>query len=182
MDLRELWDKARKRTEVLRMRLQDLATFDATTVPYIFLAESALNSGDTVVRKGQVLIERPSIVLPTFSPQFEGFEFDEALHLNDDALATFLLVRGIQFPSLKYRHQVSSLDLFEGSLQNAIAHFGERLTAAEDITTGLVIGVEDAWQFSILLLVGMLVVRSAEGDVRRLFDEWRRRQREAGHN
>lgn len=182
MDLRESWDKARKRTEILRMRLQDLATFDATTVPYIFLAESSLNSGDTVVRKGRVLIERPSIVLPTFSPQFEGFEFDETLHLNDDALATFLLVRGIQFPSLKYRHQISSLDLFEGSLQNAIGHFSERLTVAEDITTGLVIGAEDAWQFSVLLLVGVLVVRSAEGDLRRLLDDWRRRQREAGQH
>ena len=180
MDLRELWDKARKRTEILRMRLQDLATFDATRVPYIFLAESSLNAGDTVVRKGHVLIERPSIVLPTFSPHFEGFEFDETLHLSGDALATFLLVRGVQFPSLKYRHQVSSLDLFEGSLQKTIEHFSERLAAAEDITTGLVIGVEDAWQFSILLLVGALVVRSAEGDLRRILDDWRRRQREAG--
>lgn len=182
MDLRELWDKARKRTEILRMRLQDLATFDATTMPYIFLAESSLNPGDTVVRKGHVLIERPSIVLPTFSPQFEGFEFDDTLHLNDDALATFLMVRGIQFPSLKYRHQLSSLDLFEGPLQHAIGHFSERLTVAEDITTGLVIGAEEAWQFSIILLVGVLVVRSAEGDVRRLLDDWRRRQREAGQN
>jgi len=35
------------------------------------------------------------------------------------------------------------------------------------VRTGLVIGLEEAWQFSILLLVGMLVIRSADGDLRR---------------
>ena len=178
MDIRELWEKARQRTEILRMRLQELATFDVTAVPYIFLAESSLNAGDTVVRKGHVLIERPSIVLPSFSPQFEGFDFDADLHVSDDAVATFLLVRGIQFPSLKYRHQTSSLDIFEDSLQKAIEHFTRQLTVAEDIKTGLIIGAEDAWQFSLLLLVGALVVRSAEGDLRRILEAWRRRQRE----
>ena len=177
MDIQELWDKARKHTEILRMRLADLSTFDATAVPYTFLAESSLNPGDTVVRKGQVLIERPAIVLPGFSPQFEGFAFDTDLHVSEDAVTTLLLVRGIQFPSLKYRHQISSLDVFEASLQKAITHFTDQLTTAEDIKTGLVIGPEDTWQFSLLLLVGAMVVRSAEGDLRRILDAWRKRQR-----
>ena len=177
MDIQELWDKARKHTEILRLQLQDLATFDTTVSPYIFLAESTLNPGDTVVRKGHVLIERPSLVLPSFSPQFEGFAFDDQLRVSDETLATFFLVRGIQFPSLKYRHQVSSLDLFEGPLQKAAGHFTQQLAAAEDIRTGLVLGPEDAWQFSLLLLVGALVVRSSAGDLRRILEEWRKRQR-----
>ena len=176
MDIQELWDKALKRTEIIRMRLQDLATFDSTVVPYVFLAESSLNQGDTVVRKGQILIERPAIVLPQLSPQFEGFDFDRDLHVPNEMLATFLLIRGLHFPSLKYRHQLSSLDVFEASLQKAIEHFRHQLTVSEDLKTGLVIGPEDVWQFSVLLLVGALVVRSAEGDLRRLLEEWRKRQ------
>jgi len=176
MDIQELWDKARQRTEIVRLRLQDLATFESTRVPYIFLAESSLNQGDTVIRKGQVVIERPSIVLPNFSPQFEGFEFEKELRVNDDAVATFLLVRGIQLPSLKYRHQVSSLDVMEQPLNKAIEHWQEQLTMAEDVQTGLLVGPEEAWQFSLLLLVGALVVRSAEGDLRRILEEWRKRQ------
>lgn len=177
MDIQALWDKARQRTEIRRMRLQDLATFDATIVPYIFLAESSMNQGDTLVRKGQVVIERPSIVLPSFSPQFEGFELDRELHVNEDALVTFLLLRGIQFPSLKYRHQLSSLDVIERSLENVADEMARQLTMAEDIRTGLIIGPEDAWQLSVLLLVGALVVRSAEGDLRRILEKWRKRQR-----
>jgi len=175
MEMHELWDQARRRTELLRLRLQELATFDATIVPYVFLAESSLNQGDTVVRRGNVLIERPAIVLPDFTPQFQGFEFDKDFHVSEDAVATFLLLRGIHFPSLKYRHQISSLDLYEGQLTQAIAHFQDQLTRAEDIKTGLVVGPEEAWQFSVLLLVGALVVRSAEGDLRRIIDAWRKR-------
>ena len=88
MDIQELWDKARKRTEILRMRLQDLSASEATTVPYLFLAESSVNPGDTVVRKGHVVIQRPAIVLPNFSPQFDGFGFESDLHVSDDAVAT----------------------------------------------------------------------------------------------
>ncbi|MBI4340750.1 MAG: hypothetical protein HY598_00540 [Candidatus Omnitrophica bacterium] len=179
MDLQEQWDQARKRTEVIRMRLQDLATFDATAMPYIFLAESSLHQGDTVMRRGQVVIQRPAIVLPNLSPQFEGFEFERDWHVSDEAVATFLLVRGVQFPSLKYQHQHSSLDVLEQSLDQAVEQFKQRLTRAEDITTGLVIGPEAAWQFSVLLMVGTLVIRSAQGDVRRILDDWYRRRRGA---
>jgi len=178
MDIQILWDQARKDTEIIRMRMTDLATFESTAMPYVFLAESAVNQGDTVVRQGQVVIQRPAIVLPSFSPQFEGFDFERELELSDEAVATFLLVRGVQFPSLKYQHQRSSLDLVEQSLQKTVEQHRQRLTMAEDIATGLVVGPEAAWQFSVLLLVGGLVIRSAQGDVRRLLEQWNRRQRE----
>lgn len=174
MDLEALWDKALKETEVLRSRLTELATFDTTTLPYIFLAESSVNAGDTVVRKGQVLVERPSLILP--SAQFQGFAFEQEHHFTDETVLNFFLVRGVRFPSLRYRHESSWLDLREGSLKDAIAHYGEGLSRAEDVQTGLVVGPEEAWQFSILILVAGLLARSAEGDLKRLFDEWKKRQ------
>ena len=174
MDIQELWENALRHTEIIRSRAQDLATFETTALPYVFLAESGVNVGDTVVRKGQVLVERPSLILP--SPHFEGFAFDTELRLSEDAVLNFLLVRGVKFPSLRYHHELSSLDIREGSLQNAIDHFADHLTQREDIQTGLVVGPEDAWQFSVLILVGSLVIRSTEGDLRRLLDDWRRRQ------
>ncbi len=174
MDIDGLWDKALKGTEIIRARLQDLPTFETTPLPYIFLAESSLNMGDTVVRKGQILIERPSLILP--SPQLEGFAFDQEHQLSQDAVLNFLLVRGVRFPSLRYRHELSSLDVQEGALQKTIGQFTTRLQQAEDVHTGLVVGPEEAWQFSVLILVGSLVIRSTEGDVRRLLEAWRRRQ------
>lgn len=182
MDIQESWDKARKQTEIIRMQMRDLATFEATTVPYIFLAESVVNAGDTVIRRGQILIERPMIVLPHFSAQFEGFEFEKELRLSQDMVNTFLLMRGVHFPSLKYRHQLSSLDLFEGSLQQALQEVQDQLLRAEDIKTGLLIGPEEVWQFSVLLLVGALVVRSSEGDIRHILEAWKARQERQKEN
>jgi hypothetical protein len=178
MDIQGLWDKARKSTELLRLRMHELSAAESTAVPYIFLAESSVNRGDTVMRSGHVVIERPSIVLPGFSPQFEGFEFDSSLQLSEQSVATFLLIRGVQFPSMKYRHERSSLDLIEGPMNLAVRRYIDKLSRAEDTQTGLVIGPEDAWQFSVLLLVGALVIRSAQGDLRRLLEEWRRRQQQ----
>ena len=174
MDIEQLWDKALKQTEIIRTRVQDLATFEATALPYVFLAESALNAGDTVVRRGQVLVERPSLIVP--SAQFDGFAFQAEWSLSEDAVLNFLLLRGVKFPSMRYHHELSALDLREGSLQSAITHFTDQLARGEDIHTGLVTGPEEAWQFSVLILVGSLVIRSAEGDLRRLFDAWRKRQ------
>jgi len=176
MDIQRLWDKALKQTEIIRARALELATFETTALPYIFLAESNLNVGDTIVRKGHVLVERPSLILP--SPRFEGFEFESDLQVSEDAILNFLLVRGVKFPSLRYHHELSSLDIREGSLQEAIDHFADHLKRAEDIQTGLVVGPEDVWPFSVLLLVGSLVIRSAEGDLKRLFETWRKQQRQ----
>ena len=58
MDIDAIWSKALKQTEVIRSRIEDLQTFETTPLPYVFLAESSLNAGDTVVRMGQVLVER----------------------------------------------------------------------------------------------------------------------------
>lgn len=174
MDLEALWDKALKGTEIIRARMLDLKTFEATMLPYVFLAESQLNQGDTVVRTGHVVVERPALILP--SPRLEGFEFAAEHPFGEDTVLNFLLVRGIRFPSLRYRHELSSLDLRDGSLQEAVTDIQERLKRAEDVQTGLVIGPEEAWQFSVLILVGSVIIRSSEGDVRRLLEDWRKGQ------
>jgi len=64
MGIHESWEKALKMTEIVRPRVQPLATFEATQIPYIFLAESLVNHGDTVIRKGEITIDKPSIILP----------------------------------------------------------------------------------------------------------------------
>jgi hypothetical protein len=173
MDIHESWEKALKQTEIVRPRVQPLSTFEATQIPYIFLAESSLNRGDTVVRRGEVTVEKPNIILPPYMPQFEGFEFDKKFSGAEDYLTTFLLVRGIKFPSMKYENKVSSLDVYEGKLQAAIDHFSMILQRQENISTGLVIGPEDCWQFSVLIVVCTQALRSAEGDIRKIFERYR---------
>lgn len=175
MNIQDAWEKALKKTEIIRPRVQPLQTYSATQVRYVCLSESSVNSGDTVVRRGEVHVEKPSIVLPFNLPQFEGFEVDEGSPFDEDGLRNFFLVRGISFPSFKYNNRTSSLEVFEGGLSKAIEHHKQQMQRDEDVQTGLVAGPEDCWQFSVLIFVCGQVIRSADGDIRRLLDDWGRR-------
>jgi len=174
MDIEQLWEKAQKKTEIIRGRARGLLTFEATEVPYIFLGESSVNEGHTVIRKGNVVIERPMIVLPENMPQFEGFEFEEEMDVDMDAVQMFFLMRGVRFPSLKYNNSVEALDLSEESLSKSIEKTRKKLERAENVNTALISGPEDCWQFSILLYMAALVGRCAKSDITNLMNKLNR--------
>ena len=174
MDIGKLWEKAQGKTEVVRGRVKSLATFQSTRVPYIFLAESAVNEGNTVVRKGKIVVEKPLIFLPENMPQFEGFDFEEALDIDEESVKIFFLMRGIRFPSLKYNNAVDLLDLDEDSLGRAVEKYRKNLERQENVNTVLIVGPEDCWQFSLLLYVSSLVGRCARNDITNLFDKYQK--------
>ncbi len=175
MNIQDAWEKALKNTSIVRPRVTSLNSFQTTKLPYVFLAESLVNSGDTVVRKGEISVEKPSLLLPSNMPHFEGFEFDTQMEMNEDLLQNFLLVRGVTFPSFKYNNTTGSIDVFEGGLEKAREHYGNFLQRSENVDTGLVIGTEDIWPLSVLIFVGGQVVRSANGDFKNLYDDFHRR-------
>ena len=170
MDIEKTWEKALKYTEIIRPRVEPLHTFKTTHLPYVFLAESSVNEGDCVVRKGEVLVEKPSIILPPDSPQLEGFDFKDVSRHQQDMIINFFLVRGIGFPSLKYNNKTYSLDIFEGRLSKAIKKYTHELQKEENVTSGLVIGPEDCWQFSVLIFVGMQILRSTDNDIKNIMN------------
>ena len=175
MDLEKLWQKALKKTEIHKARLSTLYTFQPTDLPYILLTESAVNLGDTVVRRGKIRVDKPLIVLPHHHPLFEGFDFAEDFKADDDSVRSFLLLRGLDLPSLKYKNRTYSLDIFEDSLKKAIEYYKDKLQRKEDTHLGLIIGPDDAWQFSVLIYVAAMVSKSATSDIekyiRRLKEE-----------
>ena len=177
MDIEEFWEKALRNTEIIRSRVQALMTSADTHVPYILLSESSLNQGDTVVRKGEVFVEKPSLILPPNNPQFQGFEFDGTEVLNKNSMINFLLVRGVTIPSLKYDNKTSSLDIYEGSLSRAIKHYQELLLQQENVSTGLMVGPEDCWQFSLIIFICSQIARNAQQDIQKLLQEYHKRNK-----
>ncbi|NQT95827.1 MAG: hypothetical protein HQ572_05195 [Candidatus Omnitrophica bacterium] len=176
MDIVELWEKALKKTEIIRARMHPLLTFETIELPYIFLAESSLNIGDSVVRQGKVYIEKPSIVLPENLPHFEGFDFDEELHVSEDSVTNFLLVRGVKFPSYRYNNKTQSLEVYEGKLKGAIKHYQNKLQKAEEVHAGLIVGPEECWQFSVLIFICTMIAKSAGSDIKRLLDDFHKKR------
>jgi len=176
MNIVELWEKALKKTEILRFRMHPLHAYETTEIPYIFLAESAVNPGDSVIRKGSVFVDKPSIVMPENLPHFEGFEFDEDLDVSDNSVINFFLVRGVKFPSFRYNNKTQSLDIYEGKLKSAISSYKDKLQRQEEVHTGLIIGPEDCWQFSVLIYVCATIARSADSDIKRLLDDFHKKR------
>lgn len=171
MDIEQVWEKARAKTEIIRGRVDGLSTFSHTAVSYIFLAESAVNEGNTVVRKGRIIVDKPMIVLPQDMPQFEGFDFEEELHINQELVQTFFLMRGIRFPSLKYNNTVYEIDVDESPLSACVERYKRHLEKKENVSTALVVGPENCWQFSLLFYVASLVSRCAWTDITKLLDK-----------
>lgn len=177
MNIQESWEKALRSTEIVRPRVQPLETFTITKLPYVFLGESRLSPDQTVVRRGEVLVEKPSLVLPFNIPHFEGFKFEEEMDLNPDMLMNFLLVRGVTFPSMKYDNKMAPAESFAGRLSHAVEHYRHRFQSEENVHAGLIMGPEDVWQFSVLIFIAGQITRSAPGDLRKLFDDHDRRAR-----
>ena len=175
MDIQDGWEKALKNTKIIRTRAQELQTFSDTNLPYIFLAEALVNAGDTVVRRGEVMIEKPGIILPTNLPQFGGFDFEKEFNFGQDMVINFFLVRGVTFPSMKYDNKTSALDIYDGHIEKAVAYYSDMLLRREDVHSGLIVGPEDCWQFSVLLFICTQVAKSANSDIKRLLEEFRRK-------
>jgi hypothetical protein len=177
MNIYDAWIKALKHTQIICSRVKSLSVDRDTVMPYIFLSESGINHGDTVVRKGEVSIQKPSLILPPNIPQFEGFDFDgeDGMKSLPTSIANFFLVRGVSIPSYHYNNKTNALDVFEGRLSKAIAYYRDELRRQENVSTGLVVGPDDCWQFSVLLYNCAQVVKNADYDIQRLIDEFQDR-------
>ena len=175
MDSTSAWERALQETNIIRSRVTGLQTFSETHVPYILLSPSSINEGDTVVRTGEVLVHRPSLILPPNIPQLEGFEFDGEDSFQEDTMINFLMVRGISLPSMKYDNKVFSLNVFEGKIDEAIGVYGNRLQREENTLAGLITGPDDVWQFSLLIFVCSQIAKNSSADIRRLLDEYHRK-------
>ncbi|MBF0477960.1 MAG: hypothetical protein HQL26_00605 [Candidatus Omnitrophica bacterium] len=177
MDLEKLWEKALKNTEIIRSRIQGMSALADTRVPYILLSESEVDQHDTVIRKGELIVQKPSLVIPPFNPQFNGFEFEKDLSVNQNSFVNFLIVRGISMPSFLYDNQAGSLDICEISLSKAIKDQLTALQQKEDVMTGLIAGPSDCWQMSLIIFICTQILRNTETDFRHLLEQYRKSDR-----
>jgi hypothetical protein len=178
MGLQEAWEKASTETEMIRCRRSLLSSCRTEELSYVFLSESEVNVGDTLVRKGKVLIHKPSIILPHHCPQLEGFGFDKDHGVNNEMVKTFLLIRGVTLPSFEFTNEIAGMDLYEGSLDYAIEHYLDEFEKAEDIDTSLVSGPGEYYQFSVLVFIAAMVGRSASSDLDKLMKDLRNKGRD----
>jgi hypothetical protein len=175
MSIEDLWDEALKFTEIVRLPIKRLLTFGSTQFEYIFLAPSLVNKGDTVIRRGKMDVDKPALILPQGGPNFTGFNSSEDSGIQDDALRSFFYLRGISFPSFTYTNESYELDIMEGSLAKAEKQCIDHVRAEEKISTGIVIGKDTSWQFSLLLMGCSMIDAHIDSDLREILKRIRKK-------
>jgi hypothetical protein len=164
-------------TEVIREYQRMLFTFGAMELPYVLVAEHNRFSDRAVVMKGLILLQRPQIVLPSHfgGPEFtEGFEHANAIP--SDAL---YLLRAMQVPYSQISNKpIVTEEIEYGSVQNILDKFDQEMESREDTETGLIKGVRNGVDISLMRYSLGLAIKSAPGNMKEFFEHLRRRRGE----
>ena len=164
-------------TEVIREYQQMLFTFGAMELPYVLVAEHGRFKDRTVVMKGRVLLHRPHILLP---PHYGGPEFKEGFeHANAIPPEALYLLRAIQVPYSEISNKPVSEEQIEyGNVQSVLDKFDQEMETQADTETGLIKGVLDGADISLMRYSMGLAIKSAPGNVNEFFEHLRRRRGE----
>jgi len=164
-------------TEVIREYQRMLFTFGDMELPYVLVAEHSRLRDRTIVRKGIVLIQRPHILLPSYygGPEFkEGFE-----HANAIPPEAVYLLRAMQMPYSQITNKpVGEEEMEYGNLQSVLDKFDKEMESQEDTETGLIKGVLNGADISLMRYSLGLAIKSAPGNVKEFFEHLRRRRGE----
>lgn len=157
-------------TEVLRPPKQHLATFGVTNIHYYLLTEPSYAEliGDvreTVVREGQISVERPKIVTPYYLLSlFDGFEHGREF-------AQYLAeTYGAQSPGLlySYRHELDDTNVVSDPVPVVAGRIEELLDQENRPLSAVVRGVDHLWDISLMKFIHDLTVSSLGHNVQEL--------------
>lgn len=170
---KEYWTK----TEVIREYQRILYTFGDMKLPYVFTAEHSRFRDRTVVRKGVVFLQKPHIVLPGYysGPEFgKGFEHTDAIPPD----AAYVL-RTMGLPYSRITNKLLAEEQIEyGSLQDVLDRLGGQMEDQENTETGLIKGVLEGADISLMRYSLGLIIKSAPENVREFFEHMRKQRAE----
>jgi hypothetical protein len=172
---REKFNECWKATEVIREYQRMLFTFGAMELPYVLVAEHGQFKDRAVVMKGLVLLHRPQIVLP---PRYGGPQFSEGFEHTIPPEALYIL-RAMQVPYSQISNRPVAREQIEyGSVQSVLDKFIREMDSQEDTETGLIKGVLEGADISLMRYSLGLAIKSAPGNVQEFFEHLRRRRGE----
>ena len=174
---REKFEECWRATEVIREYQRMLFTFGDMEVPYVLIAEHDRFKDRAVVTKGLVMLRRPQILLP---PQYGGLQFQEGFeHANVIPPEAAFLLRSMQLPYSQISNRPIAKEYMEyGSLQSVLDRFDKEMENLEDTETGLIKGVPDGADISLMRYSLGLAIKSAPGNVKEFFEHLRRQRGE----
>ncbi|MFH1002828.1 MAG: hypothetical protein V1780_01630 [Chloroflexota bacterium] len=162
--------QAVKRTEILRLPKQTLSTFGTTNIHYYLLTEPAYSglfndTGETVIREGRVIAERPRIVTPYYLTQLDGF--------SDSARRYFELLRasrGGQAPGIlySYKNEPRELSIVSDRLAAVVNRLNAEIDGHGDPLVSIIKGEDELWDVSLLKFISEMTRNSLPSNLEQL--------------
>ncbi len=159
-----------KNTEILRLPKQALATFGITNIAYYVLTnpvydEITKEGGETVVRQGRVIAEKPRIVTPYYMSQLEGFSGDAKKYLE-----AMMQKYGADTPGLyyTYRNEPGSLTIVEEELMAVLERLNSDIDERGDPLVTIIKGQDELWDVSLMSCIYEITKSSMHSNISQL--------------
>jgi len=171
MNIVEAFEYTSRHMRVLRARKHLLYTFGDTKMPYITLSESSEDNREVIIRRGEVIAERPRIAIPGQDNTLccEGFDFSE---IEAESVPIFLMRRMGMPPARYINKSIASIE--RGPMSAILARTVAILDQQNDIRTGVITSPNKFWHLAVLLYAGQQAMRSAPANVAEQLEHWMR--------
>jgi len=161
----DLWYAA-KSTRIVYSPPKVLETFGETTIRYYMVTEVLDTVGQVRIRKGRISAQRPRVILPHYFVNQALVNFgEEARQYIEGALRG---TDGLRI--IEYGLQFSKDQHSEETVQGQVDEIGEQVarTARQDDhdLCGVIIGIDDHWEVSLLSFIHGVVRRSLPQNAR----------------
>jgi len=174
---REKFEECWKATEIIREYQRMLFTFGDMEVPYVLIAEHSRYKDRAVITRGVVMLQRPQILLPW---QYGGPQFSEGFnHANTIPPEAALLLRAMRLPYSQISNRPIAEEYVEyGTLQSVLDRFDRQMENNEDTETGLIKGLREGADISLMRYSLGLAIKSAPDNVKEFFEHLSRQRGE----
>lgn len=147
--------EAVQRTEVLRLPRRNLSSFGTTNIYYYLVTEPVYqetpdSGGETVIREGRVIAERPRIVTPYYLSRLQGFS-PEAKRYFEDLIGTY----GPDAPGMfyTYRNEPKELNIVSDGLEAVVERLNAEIDRRGDPLASIIKGEDQLWDVSLMRFI-----------------------------
>ena len=166
MDPDERIEYVAKHTKVIRSPKQALATFGVTTVEYYLVTDPVYSDlvsqhKETVVREGRVIAEKPKLVTPSYLVSIEGFSSHAQSYL-EKLMREAPNSLGLYYT---YKNESRELSIVSEPPEVVIEKLVDQLDQAQDTLTGIIRGVDELWDVSLMKFISQLTEYSIKSNI-----------------
>jgi len=159
-----------RNTKILRPPKQSLATFGTTNIYYYLLTEPVYKDmvedvGETVIREGRVIAQKPKVVTPYYLSQLEGFSSEARRYFDMLISKHGTNVAGLFYG---YRNEPKELNIVSDGLLAVVDRLNAEIDKRGEPLTSIIKGEDELWDVSLMQFIYEITGSSVQNNLRQM--------------